>query len=101
MLFNNLVSQSGGGTELTTIDVAVNPGESVIYPIPESATLICFCGSANGPSGAIYKRTEIRIVEVRNNLSYTMTITPSANALTIASKGTASYYMVSGIIAYK
>lgn len=100
MLFNNLVSQFGGGTELTIVNVNISPAGSATYPIPESATLICFSGYSNGDSGAIYKRTESGIVKVKANLNYPMEITPSSDAITISSKS--SYrYDVTGILAYK
>ena len=100
MLFNNLVSQSGGGTELTIVNVNISPSGSATYPIPESATLICFAGYSNGNSGAIYKRTESGIVTLETDLNYTMTITPSADAITIKSQA-ADSYNITGTLAYK
>lgn len=101
MLFNSSVHQIGGGTELTTINVNISPGDKVRYPIPKSATLICFCGNANGSSAAIYKRIESGIDMVVNALNYTMEITPSSDAITITSKGVANYYRIIGALVYK
>lgn len=100
MLFNNLVSQSGGGTEPTTIRIHVDPGQSDRYSIPESTTLICFAGSANGASCAMYKRTKDGIVPVEVNLSWVMTITLSSDVITITSKESESYYQINGTLAY-
>lgn len=99
MLFNNLVSQSGG-TEPTTIRIHVDPGRSDRYSIPESTTLICFVGIANGASCAMYKRTKDGVVPVEVNLSWTMTITLSSDVITITSKGSDSYYQINGTLAY-
>ena len=100
MLFNNLVSQSGGGTEPTLTKIHVDPGQSAKYLIPDSTTLIWYVGNANGPSCAMYKRTKDGFVPVEAYLSWTMTITLSSDLLTFTSKGSDSYYQIDGTFAY-